>query len=293
MALRPDAAASLLEVELLKLSESSVRVPASLPAVLDAVLGTISALAATRGVSVRTSVPADLPPVAINADALRHALLELMSYLLQSCAGPGEGARIDLTATHDQETVRLSLTTTGAGGMRTPDAGGPAPEDADRRLVVSRRLLEIHGGALEPDGSPRGGEVWVSLPVAPRQRVLIVDDSPDFILLLERYLRGHPYQVLAARDAEQALGLARDGEPDVVVLDVLIPSRDGWDILQQLRSLEQLRDLPIVICSVLGDATLARSLGADYCLTKPVTQRALLSALAECRAARAPNRGRS
>jgi CheY-like chemotaxis protein len=116
------------------------------------------------------------------------------------------------------------------------------------------------------------------------ERVLVVDDSPDFVLLLERFLRGYPYQVVRAGHAEEALRLARDAAPDFIVLDVLMPSQDGWDILQHLRALEQLDAVPIIVCSVLSDPTLARSLGADYSLTKPVTQRALLSALEESRA---------
>jgi CheY-like chemotaxis protein len=274
------SAASLLEAELLKLSESGVRVPTSLPAVLDAVLGTISGLAATKGVPIRSSLPPGLPPVAINAAGLRHALLELMSYLLESAARSEERDGIAITAAHDRGVVRLWLTGAGIGAAASPDDAG---RELDRRLTVSRRLLEIHGGSLDM-GASHGGAVCVSLPVAAQRRVLIVDDNPDFILLLERYLRGYPYQVIQAGDAEGALRLARDAAPDVIVLDVLMPSQDGWDILQHLRRFDELSDVPIIICSVLSDPTLATSLGADYVLTKPVTQRALLSALEAPRA---------
>jgi CheY-like chemotaxis protein len=61
----------------------------------------------------------------------------------------------------------------------------------------------------------------------------------------------------------------------------MMPSQDGWQILQQLKSLREARDIPIIVCSVLRERALALSLGAADFLVKPITQQALLSALAK------------
>jgi len=86
--------------------------------------------------------------------------------------------------------------------------------------------------------------------------------------------------LVQARSSERAVRLARDLQPDVVILDVLMPSHDGWEILQTLRSESRTTNLQVVICSVIPDQALAASLGVTDFLAKPVTRQALLDLLA-------------
>jgi CheY-like chemotaxis protein len=67
--------------------------------------------------------------------------------------------------------------------------------------------------------------------------------------------------------------------PTVIILDVLLPQEDGWELLMSLRADDRTRDIPVIVCSVLREPQLARSLGASAHLPKPVTQGALLEAL--------------
>jgi CheY-like chemotaxis protein len=109
--------------------------------------------------------------------------------------------------------------------------------------------------------------------------LLLVDDNRGFHQLFKRYLSGLPVRVLSAYHAPGGLALARSEKPDVVVLDIMMPDQDGWELLANLQAEATTRDLPIVICSVLSQEALARSLAVAGYLRKPVTQAALLSTL--------------
>jgi len=89
--------------------------------------------------------------------------------------------------------------------------------------------------------------------------------------------------VIQAVSGTRAVALARELHPAVIILDVMIPSQDGWEILERLRADPETRGTPVVICSVLPEQTLALSLGVDQFLPKPVSRSALLAILQRCR----------
>ena len=85
--------------------------------------------------------------------------------------------------------------------------------------------------------------------------------------------------MVEAYNGTDALRLARELQPDAITLDVMMPSQDGWEVLQRLKSEPDTRRIPIIICSVLDDPELAFSLGAVACLKTPVSQADLVGAL--------------
>jgi CheY-like chemotaxis protein len=109
--------------------------------------------------------------------------------------------------------------------------------------------------------------------------VLVVDDNQGLVELLDRYLTGHACQVLAASSGQEGLRLARQVLPDAIVLDVMMPEMDGWELLQRLRAHELTAATPIIVCSVFDDPELAYSLGASLFLAKPVKRAEILAAL--------------
>ena len=120
------------------------------------------------------------------------------------------------------------------------------------------------------------------LPPVQHWKVLVVDDNPDVAGLFRRYLRGRPYRLTQATSGTSALHLALDLHPDVVVLDVLLPSEDGWDTLRHLRETPPLAETPVIISTVLPERALAHSLRVAEFLPKPVTRSALIAALERC-----------
>jgi CheY-like chemotaxis protein len=114
---------------------------------------------------------------------------------------------------------------------------------------------------------------------APCPTVLVIDDNEGLVKLLDDYLTGHACQVIAATDGPEGLRLAQELVPEAVVLDVMIPGMDGWEVLQRLRHHPQTADIPVIMCSVLDSPELAHSLGASLFLSKPVSRDEVLAAL--------------
>lgn len=111
--------------------------------------------------------------------------------------------------------------------------------------------------------------------------VLVVEDDPLAAKLLTLHLLRAGYRVACARGGEEALRLAVEQRPLAITLDLMLPDRDGWEVLTQLKRSAQTRDIPVVIISVLEGQALARRLGAAAFLVKPVERAALLQALGQ------------
>ena len=120
----------------------------------------------------------------------------------------------------------------------------------------------------------------LSLPAFPPLTLLLVDDNPSLHQLFRRYLTGLPYVLLSAYTASEGYRLACQQKPRLILLDIMMPQRDGWEMLRLLRENENTRSIPVVICSVLAEESLARSLSAAAYLRKPVSQSHLLETLA-------------
>jgi CheY-like chemotaxis protein len=121
-----------------------------------------------------------------------------------------------------------------------------------------------------------------SLPAGTHLRkVLVIDDELAAVELFQSYVIGLDYQVIGETNAEWAVTRALEEQPDVIVLDVMMPAMDGWELLQRLRHSQTLRDVPIIVCSVLNEADLAAALGASAFLKKPILRSHLVKTLGE------------
>lgn len=118
----------------------------------------------------------------------------------------------------------------------------------------------------------------------PKRRVLIVDDEPNIVVSLEFLLRQQGYEVIVARDGEEALAAAGERRPDLVVLDVMLPGLDGFEVCRRLRERTDLAGLKIILLTARGrDVERVRGLeeGADDYITKPFSTRDLMKRVAE------------
>ena len=104
------------------------------------------------------------------------------------------------------------------------------------------------------------------------QRILVVDDDRQIVRLVQSYLQQSGFTVLTAYDGEEALHVVRREKPDLVVLDLMLPGRDGLDVTRILRSDEALAAIPILMLTARVedvDKLIGLELGADDYLTKP------------------------
>ncbi len=113
-----------------------------------------------------------------------------------------------------------------------------------------------------------------------RTRILIVDDEPDLLSVLRFGLEAEGFDVVEAADGERGLELARTGQPDLIVLDLMLPRMDGYKVCRALKFDERYRRIPIIILSARSgetDRRLAFDLGADEYVTKPYEVRDLVA----------------
>ncbi len=243
---------------------------------LNGALGLVEALAATRAVTFVPLLGGALPPVAIGPTLLRQALLNLLVYTCEVVPG----TEVILAATDTARGVTLRITCRQGERIGSSRSTGGYTADADRALQAAQQLLETQGGQIElPANVSASLLVRVILPPVPLCQVLLVDDNPEIANLFRRYLLHEPYRVIQAISGPRAIDLARRLHPSAIILDVMIPAQDGWEILQFLRTDPETREVPIIICSVLPERTLALSLGVDDFLPKPVSRSALLDTL--------------
>ena len=117
-------------------------------------------------------------------------------------------------------------------------------------------------------------------PDNPPSKVLIADDNPQILELLEAYLEPLGVEVRLAADGETTLAAIERDEPDLVLLDIMMPRRSGFEVCRILKDDPRYRDIPIIMITALneaGDMERARECGADDFLTKPVNKIELIA----------------
>jgi two-component system, OmpR family, alkaline phosphatase synthesis response regulator PhoP len=103
-------------------------------------------------------------------------------------------------------------------------------------------------------------------------RVLVVDDEPDVLLLCRLNLEQRGHEVLEAPNGDKALELARERAPELIVLDLMLPGMDGYQVLRTVRADERTSGIPVLVLtakSLQADRERSRQLGAAAFLTKP------------------------
>ena len=110
--------------------------------------------------------------------------------------------------------------------------------------------------------------------------LLVIDDDPEARDIVERFLRKDGFEVVTAGSGEEGLRLAHKLKPVAITLDVMMPDMDGWSVLRALQADPVLRDIPVVMLTIVDDKSKGYALGATNYLTKPVDRDLLHHALA-------------
>lgn len=113
--------------------------------------------------------------------------------------------------------------------------------------------------------------------LAAMKRILVVDDEPNIVALLRLYLEKEGFAVIAARDGDEALALHQRHDPDLVILDLMLPKQDGFDVCRELRRRGGTPILMLTARSDDVDSIVGLELGADDYVTKPFNPRALVA----------------
>ncbi|HLL65127.1 MAG TPA: response regulator [Micromonosporaceae bacterium] len=256
----------------------------------------------------RLQVVAAVPPLLVTADPVR--LRQILNNLLSNAIKfTPVGGRVFVTARAAGSEVQLAVTDTGVG-ISVPDqarvfeefqqVGDPMARQGGTGLglALTRRLVEAHGGRIQLESEPDRGSrftIWlpgaatgtVRLPelieptmtlpsiaplpsVAALGGILIVEDDEAAARLLATHLERAGYAVTIARTGEECLAHARTAAPDLIMMDVLLPGIDGWEVLRQLKNDGRIRHVPVLIISVIEDHQIGLTLGAMDHFVKPV-----------------------
>jgi len=117
------------------------------------------------------------------------------------------------------------------------------------------------------------------------QRILVVDDDREIVRLVRAYLEKEHYQVFVAYDGQTALLMARHERPNLIVLDLMLPDRDGWDITRTIRNDSSLHSIPIIMLTARiedSEKIIGLELGADDYVTKPFNPREMVDGCVRC-----------
>jgi signal transduction histidine kinase/CheY-like chemotaxis protein/HAMP domain-containing protein len=277
---------------------------------LEEVRAIIVPLAEKNGNAVEYRLADNLGSMRTDRTKLKQSLLNILSNANKFT----ENGRVTLIAERIQNgstAIRFAISDTGIGMTeeqlgRLFQAFSQAETTTSQKyggtglgLVITRNFCQLLGGEVTVASKPGEGSTFtITLPdrsaIQPQFKsvdapqiagevnsattVLVVDDDQAARDLLTANLKGAGYHLIHAASGTEALNLARMVRPDAITLDVLMPKPDGWDVLTALKADAQLRDIPVIMVTVLSERGIGLSLGAVEVLTKPV-DRAQLTAL--------------
>jgi CheY-like chemotaxis protein len=240
--------------------------PAPWKSTLLSVMDLIHSLIRENNVNIRYEPREDLPDLLVPQVAIRHSMLTVLGWMVPQ-------------ARHGDMIVKPSLL--GQTLIISVQIPGRvlASESLDPGIGVARQLIERAGGSLDLVSETSLAEIRLAIPTLPQIPVLVIDDNPDTIQLFQRYVQGSRYFIVGLQEPAGAHQLIDEINPRILLLDVMMPELDGWDLLIQLRMSGKLRNTSILICSILPQEVLARSLGANGFLQKPVLPQDFLNML--------------
>ncbi|MGC9347520.1 MAG: response regulator [Anaerolineae bacterium] len=211
----------------------------------------------------------DFAPIAPALKAVMHptVLRQLLIAAIQQLAHSGSPGAINIAAQIRDGKVSISLDGP-QGDMEAEHDGGFIEE-----------TLALHGGTLQTEAKGDRLVLRITLPQARDLTVLVVDDNSDLVHFFRRYAAGTRYKIVEEGRGARVMETVAAVEPDIIVLDVMLPDIDGWELLTTLYESPRMRDIPVIVCSVVREERLALSLGARLYLPKPVRRREFLAAL--------------
>ena len=256
---------------------------------------------------------------------LRQMLFNLLSNASKFTARGTIALRVDRESVNGNDWVRFRVSDTGIG--MTPEqtsklfqAFTQADTSTTRKyggtglgLAISRTFCHMMGGEITVDSTPGQGSTFtVRLPAmvaeadvrsllpteetvstgAPVSEgattVLVIDDDPTVHDLVQRFLSKEGLNMVAARNGEEGIRLAKELHPAVITLDVLMPGMDGWAVLTALKADPALSEIPVVMLTIMDEKQMGYALGAAEYLNKPIDWDRFAAILEKYECARPP-----
>jgi PAS domain S-box-containing protein len=274
-------------------------------ALVKEVLSIVKPLADKSENAIEVICPADIGSFRSDQTKVKQCLLNLLSNANKFTS---RGTLALTAAREDNSRVCFRVSDTGLGMTKEQlgrlfQAFSQADASTTKRfggtglgLAITKRFCTMLGGDVTAESTPGTGSTFTIMlpdqgdaPVAVaspapaaadgRATVLVVDDDPTVRGLLAKTLEKEGYRVVLARNGVEALALAREYRPRAITLDVLMPHLDGWGALKEFKADAELRDIPVIMVTVLNERGMAIPMGAADFVTKPVDRQRLAAIL--------------
>jgi len=256
--------------ELSWLKDTQNHVPTMLRQVMKAVLNLSRSLAERFAVHINWTQEEDIPDLDIPELALRHILLTLISVATPLSSGKS----LNIFVTSSEKKVLVEIVPQGL-----LERTNEILENSQKSLLIVRQLMELYNGTFTLLNDPGHYSVRLTFPSIEKIPVLIIDDNPDAILLFQRYGSNTRYSVTGVREPDKAVHLAEVLSPKIILLDLMMPGVDGWEVFNLLRQNPITSAIPVVVVSILPQELLALAMGANAFLQKPISQNDFLNLL--------------
>ncbi|HEY9636194.1 MAG TPA: PAS domain S-box protein [Coleofasciculaceae cyanobacterium] len=285
--------------------------PVFLPSLCESSLAFVKQQAHHKRITLNFKMDEGLEEVELDERRIRQVLVNLLSNAVKFTPDGGE-VWLGVEANPDREILQFRVIDTGLG---------IAPENIEKLfkpfvqldsslsrryagtglgLALVRRIAELHGGSVSLESEVgKGSQFTVTLPwkkpyqkiVSEREQAelelpsihqaLIVEDSDAAAKQVARYLAELGSAAYIHPQGEGAVEAALRLDPEVIVLDLLLPNISGWEVLAQLKADPRTKDIPVLVISVMDERSRALALGASEYLTKPISRQQLQSVLSK------------
>ncbi len=292
----------------------------SIPAALDGILSVVRDMVNKKNLSLQINTPDDLPDIYADPVKFKQIMYNLLSNAIKFTPEAGS-ITIDTFLENDKFLISVTDTGIGISPenqlylfdefKQVDSSYARQYEGTGLGLALTKRLVEMHGGNIWLESEiGKGSKFSLTLPARapstffsqekpsvtlefteppeiepsehePRKTILVAEDNLQAAQLLAIHLIDAGYNVVVARDGEEAVKKAREVKPFAITLDVMLPKKDGWQVLQELKSLAETENIPVIIVSIVDEYDIGFSLGAVGYLVKPIDKKQLLQSLGE------------
>jgi CheY-like chemotaxis protein len=236
-----------------------------LRALLEHAQKTVEQLALQRNIDLQLQFPSQPVTISTVSAMAQQLIISTASRSIQQ-ARP---ASLSIRVVPEPDQVMLVF------AYLTEVSAAPVPALTPVILQLASQL----GWIIHQEDHPDGRRVITMQINIHNPVLLVVDDNEGLEQLIDRYLEGYPCRIVVARSSMEGLRLVDELAPTAIILDIMMPEMDGWELLQRLHTRPRTADIPVIICSAFSDPELAYSLGASFCLQKPLQREDLLLAL--------------
>lgn len=267
---------------------------------VEGVSETVKPLVAKNDNSLSIDLPDGNEVIHADITKLRQTLFNLLSNAAKFTNKGRINIQVSVEGEANEKQVLFAVKDEGIGLTgeqiaRLFEAFSQADESTTRKyggtglgLAISRKFCRLMGGDLTVESEPGKGSIFTaSLPVKVKNQpvwsddkestvdadvadVLVIDDDAHVRDLIKRNLSKEGVNVAVALSGDQGVEMARKLKPSVITLDVMMPNRDGWSVLNELKGDPELRDIPVVLVTIVDDRETGFALGAADYIVKPI-----------------------